>query len=141
MTAKEFCDKHGITCKCTEIPERTDSSEAWKGATHWRVRIKTQGNRNPATGRTKLLTVQYSRGSAYTGEPPEVGDVLESLKMDASEFQGDTVPMFEEWARNYGYDTDSRKAERVYRACRSFTWRLRAFLGQERFDELMATEE
>ena len=46
---------------------------------------------------------------------PALPDVLFSLVMDgAAYFDAET---FEDWAENYGYDTDSRKAEQVWKAC------------------------
>lgn len=45
--------------------------------------------------------------------PPCAADVLYCLLNDRSAV-GQT---FEEWASDYGYDTDSRAAERIYSAC------------------------
>ena len=46
---------------------------------------------------------------------PTLADVLHSLVSDgAAYFDAET---FETWASNYGYDTDSRKAEQVWKAC------------------------
>jgi hypothetical protein len=45
--------------------------------------------------------------------PPCAADVLFCLLNDRSAV-GQT---FEEWASDYGYDTDSRAAERIYNAC------------------------
>lgn len=41
---------------------------------------------------------------------PELRDVLYSLVMDTEAFEYD----FEDWCANLGYDTDSRKAEKIY---------------------------
>lgn len=46
--------------------------------------------------------------------PPALADVLACLLQDG---EGTEWESFESWADNYGYDTDSRKAEEVYRAC------------------------
>lgn len=46
---------------------------------------------------------------------PSLADVLSSLVLDgAAYFDAET---FEDWASNYGYDTDSRKAEAIWKAC------------------------
>lgn len=46
---------------------------------------------------------------------PNLAEVLNSLLSDGTAFfNGET---FEEWAGNYGYDTDSRKAEAIFKAC------------------------
>jgi hypothetical protein len=59
---------------------------------------------------------------------PDNCDVLYSLLSD-----GDAIDhaSFEDWADNYGYDTDSRKAETIYRACLDTGLKLRASLGDE----------
>jgi len=56
---------------------------------------------------------------------PEFVDVLYSLVSDASVID---FPGFEEWAREYGYDTDSRKAEQMYRECLDTALKLRAIV-------------
>lgn len=45
---------------------------------------------------------------------PDLLDVLYSLVSDASVLDHTS---FESWAGDFGYDTDSRKAEDIYRAC------------------------
>lgn len=46
---------------------------------------------------------------------PKLPDVLHSLLMDGSAyFDAET---FEDWASNYGYDPDSRKADAIWKAC------------------------
>ena len=59
---------------------------------------------------------------------PSERDVLQSLALDASALDH---PTFESWAGDYGYDTDSRKAEATYRACISIGLALRSLLGDE----------
>lgn len=46
---------------------------------------------------------------------PNLADVLHSLLLDGEAFfNGET---FEDWASNFGYDPDSRKAEEIFKAC------------------------
>lgn len=63
---------------------------------------------------------------------PDFANVLQGLVMDS---EGVEVDTFEEWADNYGYDTDSRKAEKIYEACREIARDLRRVLGQKLIDE------
>lgn len=58
---------------------------------------------------------------------PDVLDVLYSLVLDSSAAD----ETFEDWCANYGYDTDSRKAEATYRACVDYGIRLRRILGAD----------
>lgn len=46
---------------------------------------------------------------------PEVSEVLASLSQEAEA----RTQTFEEWAGDYGYDTDSRTAEAIYKLCRA----------------------
>jgi len=57
---------------------------------------------------------------------PALHDVMYSLLMDAEAID---VGSFEEWASNFGYGTDSREAERLYKACMDTALKLRAMLG------------
>lgn len=64
---------------------------------------------------------------------PSLEEVLYSLTMDASAWR----MTFDEWASEYGYDTDSRKAEASYRACADIGLRLVRMLGgHETFEKL-----
>lgn len=57
---------------------------------------------------------------------PDAVDVLWSLTQDSNVLDAGG---FEEWAREYDYDTDSRQAEATYRACLDIALKLRAAIG------------
>jgi hypothetical protein len=57
---------------------------------------------------------------------PDTVDVLHSLTLDSSVLDAGG---FEDWADEFGYDTDSRSAEATYRACLELALKLRAALG------------
>lgn len=59
---------------------------------------------------------------------PDLCDVVYSLVSDASVLDS---PTYEEWARECGYDEDSRKGEAIYRACLETTLKLRAGIGED----------
>lgn len=65
--------------------------------------------------------------------PPDLPGVLECLSSDWAGVEGQT---FEDWASDLGYDTDSRKAERVYRVTLETANIGRRVLGAEAFDVL-----
>lgn len=67
----------------------------------------------------------YAKGAAI--DPDPVG-VFSSLLLDASVLDASG---FDEWASEYGYDTDSRKAEDTYRACLDIALKLRSALGDK----------
>jgi len=47
---------------------------------------------------------------------------------------------FEDWASDFGYDTDSRKAEKIYRACQDNALRLKKILSTDKIETLRALE-
>lgn len=64
---------------------------------------------------------------------PNTLDVIYSLTSDSDVLDCGT---FEEWASNLGYNTDSRKAEAIYRACLEIALKLRNALGDEGLAQL-----
>lgn len=67
--------------------------------------------------------------------PPRLADVLDCLASDANGY--DNSRNFEDWASDYGYDTDSRKAEATYRIVAEQAKGLRYFLGDNAYRELI----
>jgi hypothetical protein len=65
--------------------------------------------------------------------PPSVVDVVQCLLMDSDvlNYRG-----FDDWAESLGYDTDSRKAEAIYRACLDTALQLRAIFGEPELSRL-----
>jgi hypothetical protein len=80
-------------------PNMTDMP---RGSSHWRVTLRYRGRR---------MTVPFSQGPAICAEPT-AADVLGCLLTDSNGAE----QTFEDWCAEYGYDTDSRKAERTWRA-------------------------
>lgn len=64
---------------------------------------------------------------------PNDADVIYSLIRDANTID---YPTYEEWASEYGYDTDSRKGEAIYQACIEIGLKLRAALGDKMLQNL-----
>lgn len=93
----------------------------------WRAELRYRGRR---------MTVPFFTGSAC-GEPT-AEDVLYCLCADAAGFEN--AAGFEDWAGEYGYSPDSRKAERTYRAVERQTRKLRALLGGD-YESLVYADE
>jgi hypothetical protein len=74
-------------------------------------------------------------GNLRAGSPilPDAADVVYSLCMDGGAID---CAGFEDWAREYGYDVDSRKAESDYRICLDIGLKLRAALGESMLSKL-----
>lgn len=100
--------------------------------------------RNPAKlYRRELIAREVETGKRAEYRPwgmkdreaiqPDSCDVLYSLASDSDVIDCAT---FEAWADYYGYDTDSRKAEAIYRACLEIALKLRNGLGESALQEL-----
>lgn len=65
--------------------------------------------------------------------PPALRDVLYSLVLDSGVLDSRS---FEDWASEFGYDTDSRKAEDMYRACRDIAYKMESLIGRPALQKL-----
>jgi hypothetical protein len=93
-----------ITSRRVDKRPDKDGSEWGASASRWRVTIR-KGNAR--------MVLHYSMGSAHTGTPEECA-VLACVLTDAESAE----ESFTDWCANFGHDTDSRKALRMYHACK-----------------------
>ena len=72
-------------------------------------------------------------GTLRKGQPIRLDtvDLFESLLLDAGAIDYAT---FEDWAADYGYDVDSRKAEAIYKECLRIGLALRVGFGNDNFE-------
>ncbi len=106
-----------ITMSCTyedSNPNMVDSDKM----DNWRCVLRYQG---------RSMVVHFSMGYGHNGKEPTVKDVLSSLALDSS---CDGMS-FEYWCDDYGYESDSRKVERTYKACIKQTKALKRLLGAD----------
>jgi hypothetical protein len=157
-----FAETHGITMKSGRIPSRPglDDDEWNKSAFHFRIVLSCSD---------RTMETYYSMGSGHAvkiawedatmreryavrqkfGYPvpgkhrfvlrpptPDIADVLESLQSDSR----DSDSSFDSWASDFGYDTDSRKAESVYRACQESARKLRNLMGLDLYRDFLAID-
>lgn len=102
------------------------NDEYYRDANPWTVRLRYQG---------RSLTVPFWTGSAIT-EEPTAGDVLSCVVSDALAGEQD----FAEFCSEFGYDEDSRNAEKIHRGCVSMSKKVRRFLGDD-FDRFAYGED
>jgi hypothetical protein len=143
----------GITIEAKFIPHDTPAGET--PMLRWNISVRRNGKEfhsteysagcahAPEYQKAKALTAavkaECETGIVYGSRigkavpPPPAADVIHSLLLDAS----NTDERFEDWAANYGFDPDSRKAERMYRACQETAAALRRAFDR---DELAALE-
>lgn len=76
----------------------------------------------------RMMRSTFSQGMAYAKDNVDVGELLSSLAEDYLSGQDQT---FEEWAGDYGYDTDSRKAYAIYEALKENRKRMDRVFGDE----------
>lgn len=123
-TLDKFIAKHGIKFEQHMVYTRPDGlmdGDMW----HYRVRI--------ACGR-KSFGLYFSTGKGWN-RVPEAKDVLDSIASDASGYEN--AKDFADWASEFGYDEDSRKAEKTYRAVKRQAEQLKRTLGAEAYEELL----
>lgn len=89
------------------------------------------------TGQTARGLFTMSKPMARSGAEhaikPDLADVLYSLALDSDVLE---YGAFDDWALIYGYDPDSRSAEKTWRACVEIALKLRAALGEKGLTEL-----
>lgn len=98
-----------------------DKVEARDGWEHYATRCKLTYQ-----GRSMVLT--YKQGVGHV-DPPTRRDVMESVLMDSASLAD--YDTFEEWARQYGEDDDSRAAKRLWHSVRKQDSNLRRLLGDD----------
>ena len=97
---------------------------------HWKCVLR-HGNRS--------MTVYFSQGYGHNGKAPKTASVLDCLASDAAGV--DNARDFADWCSEYGYDTDSRKAEKIFKTCEHQAKRLRSFLGGDEYKRLLYDTE
>ena len=129
-TLAQLIAEHGIrmTCEYADRNPNMSTDGDWHlSASHWKCTFRNKAGRR--------MTCYFSQGSAHVGEP-KLSSVLDCLASDAAGI--DNARGFEDWVSEYGYDTDSRKAERTYKVCEAQYAKLRQFMGSEyAFKELL----
>lgn len=130
VDTKEFVRAHNITADVAMVDDNPNmDDDSWKAAAnHWRVTLRY--------GRRRLTTY-FSTGSAL-GEPG-AADVLDCLASDAEGFIN--ARDFEDWASEYGYDSDSRRAMSTYETIVKQATKLRKFLGDDNYRVLTLETE
>ena len=127
-TIEEFIEIHGIKMKeCNKIhqsPYMTD----FKGD-HWEIVLHM-----PGKGINEFVTY-FSKGIGHKGKRPTVSEVLDCIASDASGYENSNS--FEDWANDYGYDIDLRRAETIYHNVKAVSLNMKNFLGKEAYETLL----
>lgn len=127
ISIDDFVSQNDFRMKCEWAPNNPNMQES-ENMDHWKCVIRRKGN-------IGSMTLVFSMGMAHRGKEPEVADVLDCLASDASGIENS--PSFEDWCSEYGYDTDSRKAEKTFKACEHQSKRLKKLLGEDLYAQLL----
>lgn len=129
-TFEDAAERYKITLTATRVDSRPDNLSEWgPDARHFRCRIRCD---------KRSFGLYFTQGSAHTADPT-ISDVLYCLACDASGY--DNYGNFEDWCGEYGYDPDSRKAERIYRAVKKQAEQLRRTVGDDAYAAILNCEE
>jgi hypothetical protein len=128
MTVSEFIDASHVRM----TSERTDNPnmDSASNMDHWKCIVR-RGN--------VRMTVYFSQGYGHNRQAPELSSVLDCLASDSSSIEN--ASSFESWASDFGYSTDSRTAEKTFKACERQAQALKRFLGSELYQELLFNTE
>jgi hypothetical protein len=118
---RKLVAKLGIRITSKFIGEKTQDN--WLSR-EWKVTLRLKG---------RQLTTAYFTGMGIN--EPDAASVIYSLCSDARVIEYS----FEEFCSEFGYDSDSRKAERTYNACVKMAPKVRKFLG-EHFEACSSAE-
>lgn len=114
-TVKDLTEHYKITISAAIVDRNPNMDDMPDGSLHYKVTLRGFGRR---------MTLYYSMGPAHTKGPDAAG-VLDCLLSDAFAVEY----TFTEWCAELGFDPDSRRGERIYKACLKSAEKLRRFLG------------
>ena len=120
----------GLTMTAEQVDTNPNMIDGGDRMDHWRCKM-----RHGSGDQRRTLTVYFSMGMGHNGKAPDVASVLDCLASDSAGVEN--ARYFEEWAGEYGYSTDSRKAEKTYNQCRSQAAKLRRFLGEDMYQTIL----
>lgn len=147
-TIKQFIKENNLTMNC-EYADSNPNMINSNNMNHYKVTIKntyfvensknlySTSSRFADIKKTRQMTLFYSQGLGIQGEPT-LESVLGCLLSDSFSFSnGDT---FKDFCENYGYDYDSRKAEKTYQATIKQTSKLKKLLDNN-FNDFVNCEQ
>jgi hypothetical protein len=124
VTLKSFIVRNHIKAESVMV-DHNPHMDGSQNMDNYKVTLRRKGRK---------LTIFFSMGPALCREP-SAEDVLDCLASDSSSVEN--AQSFEDWASDLGYDTDSRKAERTYNICCTQAGKLKRFLGEDLYKELL----
>jgi hypothetical protein len=129
QTLEEFLNGSDLAIRCRPVGVNRDAYDGMPVPDPlpvYRYSCELHGSNGDRPLRTVVAT--------DTGAP-DIRDVLDGVAAEAAVV--DEARRYERWADQMGFDRDSRRGERAYRAARRQARLLRGLLGDERYEELL----
>ncbi len=127
QTLERFLDSNDVGMRCRPVTVNGDPTmliaEPW-APQQYSCQLYRANGHGPITA-----IVGSDNGA------PELRDVLDAVAAQAA--VADHARGYEHWALEMGFDPDSRKGERVYRAARRQARLLRQLLGEDQYARLL----
>jgi hypothetical protein len=131
ITLDQFIDEHQLEMSVRAVKRNPNMQEHMPRNFECCITQVGRGN-------STEMVVYFSQGGAHR-KPPTLAEVLDCL---ASGIAGvDNANDFEDWANEFGYNTDSRKAEHTYDVCRQQAQELKDLLGGKAYAQLIYKTE
>ncbi len=116
-TLKSLASKCGFSFKYGETSLSWDKQDEWqRNANSYRCMLRYKG---------RQYSFDYWQGTGISRDPDAAG-CLESLLSDST-----VSDSFEDFCGEFGYDTDSRKAEKTHKACLKVRENMERLLGED----------
>lgn len=135
MTLEQFINKTGI--RISNQP--TDHNPHIEGSgrmDNWKVKLTAKKSAMDGLVQSNAtMRLYFSKGVGHNGAEPALDEVLDCMASDAAGIENSRD--FDDWCDEYGYDVDSRRAEKTYKTCQRQAERLKKFLGEEYYNELL----
>lgn len=126
MNMSEYAEREHIYVEVVK-DRGAQIQDGWE---HHAYKLRLRGPRLPGGPEWVTPVFDWRQGYGIETTPHDMpGEVLDSLVSDAMAYL--EAMDFEDFARNFGYDTDSRKAEAIYRTCGEVADWLDDFLAGE----------
>ena len=124
QTIVEFATRNKIGIQ-SEWADHNPNMADFNNMDHWKFTIRMG---------KKRMSGYFSKGYGYHRKEPNVYEVLSCLASDSAGIE----QSFDDWVSDLGHDTeDVRTAQKTYKAWRKASDKLRRFLGDDLYQELL----
>lgn len=137
QTYKEFAKREKIKLEWIQVACNPHMDDMPKYSKHYVCILSRLAYADPTKMDEMVLRsfeIHYSMGPGLKGKPT-IEDLLDCVASESNSFSYNSS--FEDWASEFGYDEDSRKAEQTYKVCKEQSEKLRDFLGSDLYWELL----